>query len=177
MVDDGAIIEPDGQDWTWVLGRPCPECGFDADAVDPAAVGAAIRDNAETWREVLGRADVRERPAAQVWSPLEYACHVRDLLGVFAARVELMLTEDLPTFENWDSDAAALTERYWQQDPSRVGAELADAARGNAEVWTRVAEEDWSRPGLRSNGSRFTIDSLGRYFLHDLRHHLHDVGA
>ena len=58
-----------------------------------------------------------------------------------------------------------------------MGAELADAARGNAEVWTRVAEEDWSRPGLRSNGSRFTIDSLGRYFLHDLRHHLHDVGA
>ena len=23
-------IVPDGKDWTWVLERPCPECGFDA---------------------------------------------------------------------------------------------------------------------------------------------------
>ena len=21
-------IEPDTKDWTWVLDRPCPECGF-----------------------------------------------------------------------------------------------------------------------------------------------------
>src|SRR4051794_791858 len=26
-------VEPDTKDWTWVLDRPCPECGF-----DPAAV-------------------------------------------------------------------------------------------------------------------------------------------
>lgn len=23
-------IEPDTKDWTWVLDRPCPECGFEA---------------------------------------------------------------------------------------------------------------------------------------------------
>jgi len=26
-------IEPDTKDWTWVLERPCPECGFDATAI------------------------------------------------------------------------------------------------------------------------------------------------
>ena len=26
-------IEPDTKDWTWVLERPCPECGFDASSV------------------------------------------------------------------------------------------------------------------------------------------------
>ncbi|MFE3823457.1 hypothetical protein ACFXO8_35465, partial [Nocardia tengchongensis] len=31
------------------------------------------------------------------------------------------------------------------------------------------------RGGLRSNGSAFTIDSMARYFLHDLVHHVHDV--
>jgi len=35
----------------------------------------------------------------------------------------------------------------------------------------------WSRPGRRSNGSVFTMESLGLYYLHDGQHHLHDVGA
>ena len=37
--------------------------------------------------------------------------------------------------------------------------------------------EQWARVGRRSNGSVFTVDTLGRYFAHDLVHHLHDVGA
>jgi hypothetical protein len=28
---------------------------------------------------------------------------------------------------------------------------------------------------VRSNGSEFTVESLGRYHLHDVVHHLHDV--
>lgn len=34
-----------------------------------------------------------------------------------------------------------------------------------------------ARPGRRSNGSVFTVRTLGQYFLHDVVHHLHDVGA
>jgi hypothetical protein len=30
---DEAPIVPDTKDWTWVLERPCPECGFDASGV------------------------------------------------------------------------------------------------------------------------------------------------
>jgi hypothetical protein len=30
---------------------------------------------------------------------------------------------------------------------------------------------------VRSNGDEFTVESLGRYHLHDVVHHLHDVGA
>ncbi len=33
----------------------------------------------------------------------------------------------------------------------------------------------WDRPGRRSNGSEFTIDTLACYHLHDVEHHLHDV--
>jgi hypothetical protein len=36
-----------------------------------------------------------------------------------------------------------------------------------------------ARVGLRRRevcGSGFTVDSLGRYFLHDVVHHLHDLG-
>ena len=38
-----------------------------------------------------------------------------------------------------------------------------------------VADVDWQRTGRRSNGSLFTIETLGQYLIHDLAHHLQEV--
>lgn len=166
---------PDDKDWTFVLDRPCPECRFVAADIEISDLPALIEAAAAPWGEVLARPDAAVRPAPRVWSPLEYSCHVRDVLVLFAERAELMLREDDPLFGNWDQDATALEQRYWEQDPGVVASEIADAARGNAAVWASVS--DWSRQGRRSNGSVFTLDTLGRYMLHDLRHHLFDVAG
>lgn len=170
-------IEPDTKDWTWVLERPCPECGFVAASVAGSQIPRIARENAEAWQGVLRRSAVHERPDATTWSPLEYACHVRDVCRVMDARLQLMLTEDSPTFENWDQDAAAVDGRYGEQDPITVGEELAQAAGAIADHYAAVPDDAWDRPGLRSNGSQFTVLTLGRYFLHDVVHHLHDVDA
>jgi hypothetical protein len=77
------VITPDTKDWTWVLERPCPECGFDARAFDRELVGAMILTNAAAWQRVLRGRAVELRPADEVWSPLEYACHVRDVFGIY----------------------------------------------------------------------------------------------
>jgi hypothetical protein len=110
-----------------------------------------------------------------VWSPLEYACHVRDVHEVFARRVHLMLDEDDPLFDNWDQDAAALEKRYDEQDPATVAVELVERAAEAAAAYAVVGEGRWERQGRRSNGSAFTIASLGRYHLHDVVHHLWDI--
>ncbi len=176
-----APIEPDTKDWTWVLGRVCPECGFDASAVDPRALGQAVRATVPRWTAALARPDVRVRPARDVWSPLEYGAHVRDVLRVFDERLRLMLTQDDPLFADWDQDAATVAHRYDLQDPSVVSGELAAAAATIAADFDAVpggaVPDAWSRPGRRSNGSVFTVASLGTYFLHDVLHHLHDVSA
>ncbi len=92
------------------------------------------------------------------------------------ARVDLMLDQDNPSFTNWDQDATALADRYHEQVPARVATELAEAADAAAAVYDSVSGPDWDRSGARSDGSRFTVDTLGRYHLHDVVHHLHDVG-
>jgi hypothetical protein len=84
-------IVPDTKDWTWVLRRPCEQCGFAADSFAPGEVAERIRANAAAWPEVLGRPDAAVRPSPDVWSPLEYAAHVRDVLRLFEYRVALML--------------------------------------------------------------------------------------
>ena len=170
-------IVPDGKDWTWVLERPCPDCGFVATDVASDQIAGMVLALTAPWPDLLERADVRTRPAPHVWSVLEYGCHVRDVCRVFEARVELMLDRDEPAFDNWDQDDAARVGQYERQDPASVAAELASAADRLARAFLRVPDDGWVRGGVRSNGSPFTVVTLGRYVLHDLRHHLHDVDA
>lgn len=173
-------IEPDTKDWTWVLDRPCPECGYVAGDVTADRLGDLVRDNATAWGGALRGPQVRERPRPGVWSTLEYACHVRDVHRVFAGRVRLMLDApegEVARFANWDQDAAAVEGSYGQQDPDRVGEELLDAAAEVAALYDAVPPQAWSRRAVRSNGSEFSVESLGRYHLHDLVHHLWDVDA
>ena len=170
-------VPPDTKDWTWTLDRACPECGFEAGAVTAPQLAEEVLSLTGPWHQVLQREDVRDRPRPGVWSPLEYACHVRDVCRVFEGRVRQMLAEDGARFENWDQDAAAVEGRYGEQDPAAVAEELVAAAVATSGAWAEVEAGQWERRGLRSNGSQFTVLSLGQYLLHDLAHHLTDVGA
>jgi len=170
-------ITPDTKNWTWVLDRSCPECGFDAAVFAREDVGSMIRDNAASWRPVLARADAAHRPNEHMWSPLEYGCHVRDVFRICDGRLAKMLAEDDPTFANWDQDATAVDDAYVAQDPARVAVELDEAAAAFADHYDAVEGVQWSRPGIRSDGARFTVESFARYVIHDPIHHLFDVGA
>jgi hypothetical protein len=170
-------IIADTKDWTWVLDRPCPECGFAAAEVDFDDIPRLVRENAAGWLPVLGRTDVTERPNDYTWSPLEYAAHVRDVFRLFGVRLDLMLSQDDPAFPNWDQDATAVTERYNDQDPAVVARELAEAAASVADAFAAVPPERRGRAGRRSDGARFTVTTMGQYFVHDPVHHLHDVAG
>jgi hypothetical protein len=167
--------EPDSKDWTWVLERPCPECGFDASGLDPRDVAGQLRTSIATLRSAVLAPTADQRPRPEVWSALEYGCHVRDACIVFGTRLAMMRHTDDPLFPNWDQDETALAERYWEQDPARVADELAVEGERLATGFAEVGALDWQRTGRRSNGSVFTIDTLARYLLHDVVHHVHDV--
>jgi hypothetical protein len=169
-------IVPDTKDWTFVLTRPCPECGYDASAIVFAEIPDRLVAIASAWDDVLCRPGVRERPSADRWSELEYGCHVRDVFGRFSGRLRVMLEETDPTFPNWDQDKTAVEDRYGEQDPAVVRRELSAAAWELAEGFRAVPEGALGRTGTRSDGARFTVETLGRYLVHDPVHHLWDVG-
>jgi hypothetical protein len=168
-------IVPDEKDWTWVLTRRCPECGFATAEVDRDDLAEQIRVTSRAWEAILAGPDVRQRPDGDTWSPLEYACHVRDVHRVYAERVGRMLDEDDPHYENWDQDATAVEQRYGEQDPSVVASELVAAGDALGALFASVDGKQWHRTGKRSDGASFTVDTISRYYLHDIEHHLWDV--
>ena len=54
--------------------------------------------------------------------------------------------------------------------------EMVEGAADAAAVFAGVTGDQWDRVGRRSNGSVFTVRTLGVYYLHDVVHHLHDIG-
>ena len=170
-------IVPDGKDWTWVLERPCPECGFDASTFPGVEAGGLIRFNAAAWESLLAgpAEDLRRRPSDERWSTLEYACHVRDVFRLYDERLDLMLHQDDPLYPNWDQDATAVEDDYNGQDPATVAAELRSSALRLAGTFDQVSSAQWQRTGRRGDGARFTVDTFSRYLVHDPVHHLFDV--
>ena len=157
----------------------CGECGFDYFTLPRFAVSPSIAlgGTQHAARLAAPAAALTGHPAPDVWSPLEYACHVRDVCRVFEGRVQQLLAEDVARFANWDQDEAAGSGRYGEEDPAVVAAELAESAVALSRAFAAVGGDDWGRRGVRSNGSEFTVLTLGQYMLHDLAHHLVDVGA
>ncbi|HVC71742.1 MAG TPA: DinB family protein [Acidimicrobiales bacterium] len=172
------MIVPDTKDWTWVLDQRCPDCGFDARSCPQGEVAGLVRANARRWQNLLADGRIRPgRPDDDTWSSLEYACHVRDVYRIYRSRIALMLRDDDPPFDNWDQDVTALAERYDEQAPELVVAELAEAAKAMATQLDQLTDSQWQRPGRRGDGASFQINTIARYMVHDPVHHIWDVSG
>ena len=148
---------PDDKNWTWVLERPCPDCRFDARTIARHAIGATLGQLWGAWQEVLSRGElVRQRPPGgrmgHHWSALEYGCHVRHVFVLFDERLRLMLTQQDPTFLNWDQDATAIAKRYWEDDPLRSARRCARRATAWPTPSTRCATSSGPGPARAPTG-------------------------
>lgn len=159
-----------------MLSERCPECGLTASDVAVASIGDRVRADLPRWVAALERPDARVRPSDEIWSPTEYACHVRDVHVLFGQRIQLMLDQDDPEFADWDQDVTAIENDYAAQDPLVVSRELVEAGQAMADVLDAIPSDSLDRTGRRSNGSSFTVETLAQYFWHDVAHHLHDLG-
>jgi hypothetical protein len=131
---------------------------------------------AEEWVQILRSSPaVTARPEPDVWSPLEYGAHVRDVYRLFDSRLLQMLSEEAATFANWNQDETAIQERYGEQDPEVVADELEAVAQQFVARVESLEPSDYLRRGIRSDGAEFTVRTFLQYFLHDVIHHLWDV--
>jgi S-DNA-T family DNA segregation ATPase FtsK/SpoIIIE len=164
----------------------CAECGFDYEGVADDEVVGKVRDLGRRYRAPLSRGLpgesldelVRAHPQPGVWSALEYACHVRDVLAVQRLRVELALVEDVPTFAPMGREERVVDEGYNDQDPAVVLDELAANAEAAAAMFEAMNADQWARTGIYGYPEPTERDMrwIARHTIHEGHHHLLDVG-
>ena len=168
----------EGRDWTRTQFEECPDCGFDPSELADRHLPRALTDAAAGWGRTLARVDpglLAVRPSPEVWSALEYACHVRDVLVVFDERVRRTLVEDTPALGWWDHEAAVIDDAYASEVPVLVAEAIGANARTFATTLATIAPPDFARTAVRREGESFTVAGMGRFTLHELVHHRHDA--
>jgi len=162
----------------------CSECGFVYDEVPVEGIPARLTSLGPRYRDRLVAGDppvaaagLRNRPDLDVWTPLEYACHVRDLLEVQRERLARAMTEECPTFAPMGREELVITRRYDEQDPVVVADQIdgradelsAAFAALDAAQWERTAIYNWPAPAERS------MAWMARHTIHEGEHHLGDI--
>jgi DinB superfamily len=159
----------------------CGECGFVYDEVRADALAEALRDHAGRYREPLSSATALHqgtvRPEPAVWSALEYACHVRDVLFAQRERALLALVVDNPDFTPMYRDERVALAGYGRQSIDDAAAQLVVGANLLAIVFDGLSDSQLSRPCIYNypTPSQRDVTWLGRHTVHELVHHLVDV--
>jgi len=125
----------------------CADCGFNYDLSQSAAAGWSICERVAEVVTILHARDcnVRSRRQPDVWSPLEYGCHLRDMLLVQRERVLAARRMDRPNCPPSGRDERAVHDGYAEQEPKDVARQLADAAQMFSNVLVRLSADDWDR--------------------------------
>lgn len=171
-------MKGEGRDWTRSQFEACPECGFDASLVADDELARALTDETARWGAFLAVApvvDLRRWTEPGVWSGLEYACHVRDVIGVFHERVRRTATEPGRRLGWWDHEAAVVAEAYNRQEPVLVAEAMAANARQLGQTLDGLDRCALDLTAERRPGEHFTIRGMARFVLHELAHHRHDA--
>nr|WP_081594254.1 DinB family protein [Nocardia brasiliensis] len=163
----------------WPGVDTCAECGFVYDLTRATDVASLATEHAVEYADLLltDSPKLRQRPAPEVWSPLEYACHMRDVLFVQRERALAARRWDTPEATPMGRDERVEHDGYADQRPSDVGRQLRDAAQLFANVLDRLKDEDWERTLIYSFPQRQerSVRWLALHTLHELRHHLRDM--
>ena len=161
----------------------CDDCGFRYATLDREEVPGRLRALGPAWAARLdvpgeGRlASLRSHTRPGVWSGLEYACHVRDVLEAQHQRLALALFEDRPELVSMGSAERVGRDRYNEQAPAEVAAALARRADELAAAFAALTPDQWGRTGFYSWPVRAERDMawLARHTVHEGEHHLRDL--
>lgn len=178
----------------------CPACGFRLRALDrdgpnagtplawhydesrSAGAGSRIRRLVAEAADVLRRsapAQLRLRPAPEVWSRLEYACHMRDVLIVQRERVLAVRRGHADEARPMGRDERVEHDGYNDQQPADVAMQLEQSGLLFDGVLRRLAPADWDRTIVYRfpERTRRSMQWVAVHTEHEMAHHLADIRA
>ncbi|HET6875817.1 MAG TPA: DinB family protein [Acidimicrobiales bacterium] len=160
----------------------CDQCGFVYEQLEADSIGERLRAAPKTYRQAFAQVATeraRKRPSPEVWSALEYLCHVRDVLLIQRDRAVLACVEERPSFSRMYRDERVWLCRYNDEEVGRALDQLAMAAELAAGVFGGFDQATWARRLIYNwpEPAEFDLAWLARHTVHEVVHHLQDVGS
>ena len=158
----------------------CRSCGFTFDLGGAEEAASLIVAGAHELAGIMqsrGSPALAHRLEPSVWSPLEYGCHVRDVLLVQRERVLAARRTDCPSFDPMGRDERVAHDGYAGQRGDHVARQLDDAAGLLANVLARLGPPDWERRVVYNYPERQerSLRWVAAHTAHEVHHHLGDV--
>jgi isopenicillin N synthase-like dioxygenase len=157
----------------------CNECGFVYATVEPGSVVGRLKSFETRFAAALDNPSelLHTRPRPDVWSAVEYACHVRDTFLSQRERLYLTLAVDVPAFSPMYRDLRVEFAHYNAEPAPRVIEELAFAARLIGDAFAGLEDHQWSRTCIYNypTSAERSVAWLGQHTVHEAEHHLMDV--
>jgi DinB family protein len=157
----------------------CEECGFSYDLDRAERAAGAIREGIAEVVAILERpgVDLWSRREPTVWSPLEYGCHLRDVMLVQRERVLAVRRTERPVFPPMGRDERVEHDGYAEQHPADVVRQLTDAALMFTTVLDRLGAADWERVIVYPypEPTEHPLRWVAVHTVHEVRHHLLDI--
>jgi hypothetical protein len=140
----------------------------------PAEVIAQLARGPGTLRALLADVpppDLRRRPRPAKWSAHEHACHLALVEPLWAARLERILAEDVPTIVSYEPDADEPPDRLLGLDLEEALAGYERGRRALLERLEALRPEDWQRGAVNTAHARYSLFLMCRHAaLHDMLH-------
>lgn len=161
----------------------CGVCGFDWELNQSqlvqyiGRVGSLYRAQADRLLLSGGRTALRDRSSPEVWSPLEYLVHMRDVVDFYVGRIERILVEDRPQLSSVGFAALADVDRYNDQNVEDALTRLDELSSLAASRLAALEPLQWRRVGIGTDGDERDILTLARRLAHEAHHHLLDVAS
>lgn len=153
-------------------------CEFEWSSVDSSEIAERIIKSSQEIADLMTKrtcAAVRLSP--EVWSPLEYASHVRDVLFNIRDRLVVALNEENPLCKGLFGTPRIELGLYAGDTSDVVAQELKMAGSLFARTWDRIPDDLRDRtmvygyPRLADRSLRWVAAQA----LHEVEHHLADV--
>ena len=114
----------------------------------------------------------RYAPAPGGWCAVEVVGHLADVdREIYLPRVERLLAEPMPAFENVDPTPWAEARRYREREPAASIEDWAGARATLVETLAPLSRRDWARVAFHSTRGHVTLGDFIRAWVdHDLSH-------
>jgi hypothetical protein len=146
-----------------------------------AEIIAFLEETPEAVRrmsEGVGAEELRERADDAGFSFVEHACHLRDIEREgYAARIERILSEELPALADINGRRLAAERRYNEQRFEDGLEEFAEARGHNTAVLRGATEEQLRRRGLFGDAGEVTLARMASMMYEHDAEHLEELRA